>query len=150
MKTWWILFLCVHMSCVIAPAQSSPSIDAEKEITATLHQMYEAEKRKDLSFVLSHLSADFAEVAGDGRVYHREDIEREWANVSLRSYTLSDCVFRLFTQGAAYLTCAMTVDAEYKGRPFPAKFRVTTVWTEGPRGWLVRFEQGTIVPETAP
>jgi ketosteroid isomerase-like protein len=149
MKTWWILLFSLCVSCLLSPAQASPKIEAEKEITATLHQMYEAEKRKDLAFVLAHLSTDFVEVAGDGRIYRREDVEREWANVNLRAYALSDCVFQLFTQGAAYLSCVMTVDAAYKGRPFPGKFRVTTVWTEGPRGWLLRFEQGTIVPETA-
>ena len=41
----------------------------------------------------------------------------------------------------------MELDATYKGQPFPKAFRVTTVWTRLKGEWLVRFEQGTIVPE---
>jgi ketosteroid isomerase-like protein len=120
---------------------------SQKQVSDTLHQMYEAEKRKDLHFVLSHLSDDFAEVAGDGNVYHRADIEAGWSDVTLKDYKLSDCIFQLMTRDAAYLSCRMEVDATYKGQPFPQRFRVTTVWTRQQGGWLIRFEQGTIIPE---
>jgi len=129
------------------PAEESA---AETKITATLHQMYEAEKRRDLKFVLAHLADDFAEVAGDGKVYHRSDIEAGWADVSLKSYELSDCLFKVMTPDAAYLSCAMKVDATYKGQPFPQRFRVTTVWTQRQGEWLIRFEQGTIAEEKSP
>lgn len=132
---------------LLAPAQETSSLDVEKQITTTLHQMYEAEKSKDLNFVLAHLAPDFAEVAGDGRIYYREDIQREWSNVSLHNYTLSDCVFKQLTSDVAYLSCQMSVDAVYKGQPFPGLFRVTTVWTRGKDGWLIRFEQGTVIPD---
>jgi len=120
---------------------------SQKQISGTLHQMYEAEKRKDLKFVLSHLADDFAEVAGDGGVYHRADIEAGWADVVLRDYKLSDCAFKLMARDAAYLTCKMEVDATYKGQPFPQRFRLTTVWTRQRGEWLIRLEQGTIIPE---
>jgi ketosteroid isomerase-like protein len=120
---------------------------AEKQISGTLHQMYEAEKRKDLNFVLAHLADDFAEVAGDGAVYHRSDIQASWADVALKDYKLSDCIFKLMTRDAAYLTCMMDVDATYKGQPLPQRFRVTTVWTRHKGEWLIRFEQGTTIPE---
>jgi len=120
---------------------------SQKQISGTLHQMYEAEKRKDLNFVLSHLSNDFAEVAGDGKVYHRSDIEAGWSDVTLKDYKLSDCIFKLMTRDAVYLSCMMEVDATYKGQPFPQHFRVTTVWTQWKGAWLIRFEQGTIIPE---
>jgi len=120
---------------------------AQKQISGTLHQMYEAEKRKDLNFVLSHLSDDFAEVGGDGKLYHRSDIEAGWSDVRLKDYKLSDCIFKLMTRDAAYLSCMMEVDATYKGQPFPQHFRVTTVWTQRKDAWLIRFEQGTIIPE---
>jgi hypothetical protein len=58
-------------------------------------------------------------------------------------------VFKLMTSDAAYLSCKMELDATYKGQPFPKGFRVTTVWTRLKGEWLVRFEQGTIVPELA-
>ncbi len=127
-----------------SPVLQSP---VEKQITTTLHQMYEAEKRRDINFVLAHLADDFAEVAGDGRIYHRSDIEASWADVSLKNYSLTDCVFKLMTRDAAYLSCKMDVDATYKGKPFPQQFRVTTVWTRRKNDWLIRFEQGTIIPE---
>jgi hypothetical protein len=76
-----------------ASTQSNELV-VEKQITETLHQMYEAEKRRDLPFVLSHLAEDFAEVAGDGGIYHRADIEAGWNDVSLSSYSLTDCVFK--------------------------------------------------------
>jgi len=120
---------------------------AEKHISGTLHQMYEAEKQKDLNFVLAHLTADFAEVAGNGNVYHRSDIQEGWPDVVLKDYKLSDCIFKLMTHDAAYLTCILEVDATYKGQPFPSRFRVTTVWTRHKGEWLIRFEQATIIPE---
>jgi len=121
--------------------------EAEAQITSTLHQMYEAEKKRDLKFVLSHLADDFAEVAGDGGVYHRSDVEAGWNDVSLKDYTLSDCIFKLMTRDSAYLDCKMEVDATYKGQPLPQRFRVTTVWTRHKGNWLIRFEQGTTIPE---
>jgi ketosteroid isomerase-like protein len=133
---------------LVAGRSSLDESAAEKQISGTLHQMYEAEKRKDLSFVLSHLADDFAEVAGDGNVYHRSDIQAGWADVALRDYKLSDCIFKLMTPDAAYLACIMDVDATYKGQPFPQRFRVTTVWTRHKGEWLIRFEQGTIISES--
>jgi ketosteroid isomerase-like protein len=132
---------------LVAGGGSVEESAAEEQISGTLHQMYEAEKRKDVNFVLSHLADDFAEVAGDGAVYHRSDIQAGWADVALRDYKLSDCIFKLMTHDAAYLTCIMAVDATYKGQPFPRRFRVTTVWTRHKGEWLIRFEQGTIISE---
>jgi ketosteroid isomerase-like protein len=132
---------------LVAGRSSFDESAAEKQISGTLHQMYEAEKRKDLNFVLSHLADDFAEVAGNGAVYHRSDIQAGWADVALKDYKLSDCIFKLMTHDAAYLTCIMDVDATYKGQPFPQRFRVTTVWTRHKGEWLIRFEQGTIISE---
>jgi len=131
-----------------AAVNSREELASQKQITDTLHQMYEAEKRKDLNFVLAHLSDDFAEVAGDGGVYHRSDIEAGWADVTLKDYKLTDCIFKLMSRDAAYLSCRMEVDATYKGQPLPQRFRVTTVWTRHKSEWLVRFEQGTTISES--
>jgi ketosteroid isomerase-like protein len=136
------------VTSVFAGGLSSQDESApQKQVSDTLHQMYEAEKRKDLHFVLSHLSDDFAEVAGDGNVFHRSDIEAGWSDVTLKDYKLSDCIFKLMTRNAAYLSCVMELDATYKGQPLPRRFRVTWVWTRQNGSWLVRFEQGTIIPE---
>jgi hypothetical protein len=145
------LFLTASVLLVSAAfvggASSQDESASQKQISSILHQMYEAEKRKDLNFVLSHLSDDFAEVAGDGKVYYRSDIEAGWSDVTLRDYKLSDCIFKLMIRDAAYLSCMMEVDATYKGQPFPQHFRVTTMWTRRKGVWLIRFEQGTIIPE---
>lgn len=142
------LFLLLSFSMVAGRSSRAAGAAAEKRISGILHQMYEAEKRKDLNFVLPHLAEDFAEVGGDGRVYHRSDIQAGWAEVALKDYKLSDCIFKLMTPDAAYLTCIMDVDATYKGQPIPSRMRVTTVWTRNKSEWVIRFEQGTIVPET--
>jgi len=131
----------------VAGRSSHDKSATEKQISGTLHQMYEAEKRKDLDFVLAHLADDFAEVAGDGTVYHRSDIQAGWADVALKDYKLSDCIFKLMTREAAYITCVLDVDATYQGQPLPPRFRVNTVWTRHKGEWLIRFEQGTIIPE---
>jgi len=144
-----VVVLCLSS---VGPAMGQGAKEAAtvgKRITDTLHQMYEAEKRKDLKFVLSHLAEDFAEVAGDGAVYHRADIEAGWSDMTLKEYTLSDCVFKLMTRDTAYLSCKMEVDAAYKGQPLPRHFRVTTVWTKHKDDWLIRFEQGTIISEAS-
>jgi len=144
-----VAVLCVSLSNLAAGQNPKEAAAVEKRITDTLHQMYEAEKRKDLKFVLSHLAEDFAEVAGDGGVYYRADIETGWSDMTLKDYTLSDCVFKLMTGDSAYLSCKMEVDATYKGQPFPKRFRVTTVWTKHKDDWLIRFEQGTLIPEAS-
>ena len=145
---WFLTSSILLVSSVFVGGVSSRDESAsQKQISGTFHQMYEAEKRKDLNFVLSHLSYDFAEVAGDGKVYHRSDIEVGWSDVTLKDYKLSDCIFKLMTRDAAYLSCMMEVDATYRGQPFPQHFRVTTVWTQRRGAWLIRFEQGTIIPE---
>jgi ketosteroid isomerase-like protein len=144
-----VAVLCLSSSSLAAGQRPKEEAAVEKHITDTLHQMYEAEKRKDLKFVLSHLAEDFAEVAGDGGVYHRADIETGWPDTALKDYKLSDCVFKLMTRDTAYLSCKMEVDATYKGQPFPKRFRVTTVWTRQKDDWLIRFEQGTIITEPA-
>jgi ketosteroid isomerase-like protein len=145
-------FVVVAALCLVSGgwviSQSSREVSAaEKEITGTLHQMYEAEKRKDLKFVLSHLADDFTEVAGDGGLYHRPDIEAGWSDVVMNEYKLSNCVFKLMARDAAYLTCKLEVDATYKGQPFPQRFQLTTVWTRQKGDWLIRLEQGTIIAE---
>jgi len=139
--------LLLLSSCCVAAQNSPDEAAAEKQISGTLHQMYEAEKRKDLNFVLSHIASDFAEVAGDGGIYHRSDIQAAWADVVLKDYKLSDCIFKLMMPDAAYETCMMDVDATYRDQPIPKRFRVTTVWTLQKDDWLLRFEQATIIPE---
>ncbi len=134
-------------SALLAGQTPQQSATAEAQITSTLHQMYEAEKRHDLKFVLAHMSEDFAEVAGDGKIYYRSDIEARWKDVELRDYRLSDCIFKLMTSDAAYQSCNMEVEATFNGKPFPQRFRVTWVWTQQNGHWLIRFEQGTIPSE---
>src|SRR5208337_2831961 len=141
--------LCLSTGGLIAGQSSREDLAVEKRITGTLHQMYEAEKRKDLKFVWAHLADDFAEIAGDGGIYHRADIEAGWSDVVLNDYKLSECVFKLMVRNAAYLTCKLEVDATYKSHPFPQRFRLTTVWTRQKGEWLIRLEQGTIISEPA-
>jgi ketosteroid isomerase-like protein len=145
------LFLTVSIllfsSVFVGGVSSRDESASQQQISSTLRQMYEAEKRRDSNFVLSYLSEDFAEVAGDGKVYRRSDIEAGWSDVTLKDYKLSDCIFKLMTRDAAYMSCMMEVDATYKGQPFPQHFRVTTVWTKRKDAWVIRFEQGTIIPE---
>jgi hypothetical protein len=149
MRIGAVALLSLASAGVVAGQSAKESAGAEKLITGTLHQMYEAEKRRDLAFVLAHLGEDFAEVAGDGLIYHRSDIEAEWANVVLNDYELTDCVFKLMTRDTAYLSCKMKVDAVFKGQSFPDRLRVTTFWTREKGKWLIRFEQETILPAPA-
>ena len=96
-----VAVLCSASSVLVAGQASRGASAAEKRITDTLHQMYEAEKRKDLKFVLAHLADDFAEIAGDGGIYHHADIEAGWSDVVLNDYKLSECVFKLMVHNAA-------------------------------------------------
>lgn len=143
-----VAVLCLSSSGLIV-GQTIEESALEKQITSTLHQMYAAEKRRDLEFIHSHLADDFAEVAGDGKVYRWPDIEAGFKDVVLTEYSLTDCIFKLMTRDAAYLSCRMDVVASAKGQPIPARFRVTYVWTRQKEGWLLRFEQGTVIPEPA-
>ncbi len=144
-----VAVLCVSSVIVVVAQSSKETAAVESQITSTLHRMYEAEKRKDLQFIRSHLADDFAEVAGDGKVYHWADVEAGFKDVVLNDYKLSDCIFKMMTHDAAYLSCKMDLDATFKGQPFPGKFRVTYTWTRTDKEWLLRFEQGTVITEPA-
>ncbi len=142
-----VAVLCLSSSGLVR-GQSEEEAAIETKITDTLHQMYAAEKRRDLEFIHSHLAGDFAEVAGDGKLYHWADIEAGFNDVVLKEYKLTDCIFKLMTRDAAYLSCKMDLEATAKGQPFPARFRVTYIWTRRNEDWLLRFEQGTVIPES--
>ncbi len=143
-----VAVLCLSSHGMVA-AQTAEESAVEKQITGTLHQMYEAEKRKDLEFIHSHLAEDFTEIAGDGKVYHWADVEAGFKDVVLNDYRLTDCIFKLMTRDSAYLSCKMDVEATYRDQPFPAHLRVTYVWTRRKKDWLIRFEQATLIPEPA-
>ena len=133
-----------HLASTATPAN-------ETQLLTTLQQMYDAEKKHDIKFIRSHLSDDFIEVAGDGRVYYWKDIEPAIGDMELRDYKLTECISNFVTSDSAYLSCKMEVDALFKGNPLPRLFRVTWIWTRTrDRQWVVRFEQATIVPEATP
>lgn len=141
-----VAFICAASAVSVAQSDA----DIETQLLSTLQRMYAAEKKHDLTFIRSYLSDDFAEVGGDGRVYGWKDIAAGFADMELRQYKLSECVSKLVAPGAAYLSCAMEVDATFKGNPLPRLFRVTWIWTRANDHWVVRFEQATIVPIPAP
>ncbi len=119
----------------------------EKHLTETLHRMYEAEKRGDLAFILSQMADDFTEIGGDGLIYRVGDIKEHFHEVKLKSYSLQEMQFHQMTPDSAYVSYLLTVDATFQGKQFPGKFRIGTVWTRVDDKWLVRFEQGTVIPE---
>ena len=136
--------LCTALPTV---AQSSdPAL--EKELLAVLYPMYAAEQRHDLAYVKARLDADFAEVAGDGNVYGFDVIEKGFADMELKHYELTNCLARAMAPNAAYLTCRMKVDASYQGTPLPKDIRVTWLWKKSGSGWVVSFEQATLLPQT--
>jgi hypothetical protein len=140
-----VAVLCLS-SAAVGAAQSAEQA-VEQQITSTLHQMYEAEKRSDLQFIRAHLADDFAEVAGDGNLYHWSDLEANFKDVVLNDVKLSDCIFKLMTADSAYLICRMDLSATFKGQLFPAHLRVSYMWTRSKNDWLLRFEQGTVITE---
>lgn len=132
--------------CLTAVSVAQSDANIETQLLTTLHKMYEAEKQHELNLIRSYLSDDFAEVAGNGSLYHLKDIEAGFADMELRDYKLSDCVTKLVASGAAYMSCAMEVEASFKRNPLPRLFRVTWLWTRAKGQWVMRFEQATIVP----
>jgi len=140
----------IALLCLTGVSFAQNDAQTETQLLTTLHKMYAAEKKHDFNFIRSYLSDDFAEVGGDARVYNWKDIEAGFADMELREYKLSDCVTKLVTSDAAYITCAMEVDASFKGNPLPRLFRVTWLWTHTKDGWVLHFEQATIVPATSP
>ena len=138
----------IALFCLTAVSAAQSDATIETQLLTTLHKMYAAEKQHDINFIHSYLSDDFAEVAGDGHVYHWKEIEAGSADMELRDYKVSDCVTRVVTSDAAYMSCAMDVNASFKGNPLPRLFRVTWLWTRAKDRWTLRFEQATIVPTT--
>ncbi|MDT8069288.1 MAG: nuclear transport factor 2 family protein [Terriglobia bacterium] len=76
------------------------------------------------------------------RFNHWPDIEAGFKDVVLKKYELTDCIFKLMTRDAAYLSCKMDLEATSKGQPFPARFRVTYVWTRQNKDWLLGSNRG--------
>ena len=145
-----LVFIVALICAVSAVSVAQSDAEIETQLLTTLNRMYAAEKKHDLNFIRSYLSDDFAEVGGDGRVYRWKDIAAGFADMELRQYKLSECVSKLVASSAAYLSCAMEVDATFKGNPLPRLFRVTWIWTSANDRWVVRFEQATIMPPPTP
>jgi hypothetical protein len=143
---WKFGFITFLLLLAVTQPLAARQQSVEQEITGILQQMYEAEQRRDLDFVLPHLTTDFTEVAGDGGIYHREDIIREWPNVKLMRFKISGFVFRQLSANVAYLSYRLDMNAQYKDQPFPASERVTTIWVMQQGQWRVCFEQGTVIP----
>jgi len=144
----FIFISLILLSAALMDAPRGEAGNDEAQLLTTLRQMYDAEKRHDRSFIRSHLSDDFKEVAGDGRVYEWKDIEPKIDDMELREYKLNKCISDFIRPDVAYLSCEMEADASFRGNALPHLFRVTWIWTRGKdRRWMVRFEQATIIPE---
>lgn len=145
-----VAVFCLSFPGVVVAQSADESATAEKQIREILNQMYAAEERRDLNFIRAHMAEDFAEVAGDGKVYHWADIEAGFNDVVLKWFKFSDCIFKLTTRDSAYMTCRMDLEATYKGQPFPGSQRVSYFWTrKNKKDWLLRFEQGTVITPPA-
>lgn len=138
-------FMAAQENKTNVPTKDASAI--EQLLIRKLRAMWDGEKAGDLNAVKVNLADDFTELAGDGGLYHKADVEKYWPDIKLNEYKLSDCTFKQLVKDAAYLTCRLEADATFKGQPLPKKFRVTSVWTKQGSDWLIRLYQGTVIPE---
>ena len=108
-------------------------------------ELWREETRFDIRRMEEILAADFFEFGRSGRFYRREDtlaIPRTPIDAVL---PLPDFKARLLTQDVAQVTYASAVT--YDGVVLRA--RRSSIWARTPRGWVLRFHQGTPIPGDA-
>ena len=123
----------------------------EQQIIAYEKSMLEAEKQHDWEAIAKRLAPEFVEIAGDGNVYTKADVEKYFPEVKLIEYELRDIQFRALGARAALVMYKMDVNFTFQGKPGPAHMRVSTVWVQDTKSgqWLVMFHQATLVPQPA-
>ena len=133
---------------IIAAREARPG---EQQILAYEKSLLEAEKRHDWEALAKRLAPEFVEIAGDGNVYTKADVEKYFPEVKLIKYELSDIQFRPLGTRAALLLYKLDANFTFQGKPGPAHMRVSTVWVQDLKSgqWLVMFHQATLVPQLA-
>ena len=120
--------------------------DHDREILECLEEeLWREETRFDTRRMEVLLAEDFVEFGRSGRFYRREDtlaIPRGPIDAVL---PLPDFRARLLTEDCAHVTYNSAVT--YDGVVLRA--RRSSIWSRTPTGWVLRFHQGTPIPDDA-
>jgi len=112
-----------------------------KNLQALEESLWRAETRFDRNYLNKILAEDFFEFGRSGRIYSREE------NISVPPQqieaTLPLMNFRLHYLDAANVLVTYVSEVKY-GKVERANR--SSIWTKTPKGWQIRFHQGTPVP----
>jgi hypothetical protein len=118
---------------------SSELLETLTELETELHRL---ETRRNASRLEALLHPDFAEFGRSGRVFAREDVLSEFAEVSdCPRVVAKNFEVRTIGDDAALLTYVSAHEAT-SGHLHRATLR-SSLWLHGPRGWQLLFHQGT-------
>jgi hypothetical protein len=110
-------------------------------------EMIEAEHKHNWEAIARRLAPDFLEIAGDGKVYNKEQVAAYFPDVRLNKYTISEMEVRVVDANAGIVAYKIEVDATFKGQPIPGAARVSSVWARQNGAWLMKFHQATPIPK---
>ena len=120
--------------------------DEDKKILQRLEEeLWLEETRFDIPYMERVLAEDFFEFGRSGRIYEREDtlsIPRESIDAVI---PLAGFNARLLTEDIAQVTYNSKVT--YDG--VVQKGRRSSIWFRTPKGWILRFHQGTPYDDAA-
>jgi hypothetical protein len=103
------------------------------------HTLWRAETRWDRTYMDSVLAPDFFEFGRSGRTYKRQDTLDASGRGEIRA-TLKNIAITEIAEGVALVTYVSEVlyeELEIGNR--------SSLWSRGPKGWQLRFHQGTMV-----
>lgn len=115
-------------------------IQREKELAA-------AEQRHAVAVIDEALSDDFHEISSDGRLYDKAYIMPLLPDVKIEDFSFEDFNSFPISDDSVLITYIANVKGSFKGEPFPASNRLSTVWVRRHGSWRVMFHQATPVVE---
>lgn len=120
-----------------------PTPEDREELRRLEEDLWREETRFDRDFMERVLAEDFVEFGRSGRVYQRIDTLLAPVQSIQAAIPLPNFNVRLLTKDIAQVTynSEITVDGIVQiGRR-------SSIWSRSPAGWVLRFHQGTPVPD---
>jgi hypothetical protein len=109
------------------------------------NELWREETRFDIDRMREIIAEDFFEFGRSGRFYTREDVLSAPREPIEAIFPLPDFSARLLSESIAQVTYNSSVT--YNGVVENA--RRSSIWSRTPKGWVLRFHQGTPIPDDA-
>jgi len=124
---------------------TEPNTDDYESLRCLEQKLWRENTRFDHTFMERVLADDFLEFGRSGRIYERADILSVRAHAIQALIPLPNFNVRLLSKDVAQVTydSVETIDGAVR------TVRRSSIWSRAPKGWVLRFHQGTTAHDNA-